>query len=282
MCVLRRVTITLLLTLLLLSNFGCGLSTPFLSQGSWTSVTVRDAETDQPIPSAQVRVWHFNQTSSANSNHTVATDRSGKAQLQGLSGKTDDLVLEVAAKGYATEEKSIDPAGQISILLYAEPNPTIELTVPGLYRGLVSVRVQIRDNQKTAPGERVFSFEIPESGVVEVAAPALFQHMSPDFRAKYADGAALPDRPQGPEVGLWWLKTSGEYEVFLIGTKGDYEAYWREHANEQPNDRKGGRGHGGGKGGHGGHGRGGSPGNSPGGAGTAGPSADTGSVIQGP
>ena len=220
------------------------------------SVQVINAETKEPINAAQVRLWHFNDGMNGNADSSIATDRGGMALAPKISGKTDDLVMEVAANGYATEEKSVNPASHIVVQLYAEPKPTIELNVPRLYRGLVSVKVQILDKTPTAPGQRLFPFEVPESGVVEVVGPEIFRHLSPEFRAKLSDGTVLPVRPEGLDVGFWWLKTSGEYEIFLVGTKADYEAYWRDHPNEQPHERKGGKGHGSGKGGHGGHGRG--------------------------
>lgn len=240
---------------LLLAGLGCAIGIPSLGNEHGMLVTVRDAETNQPIPSAQVHVWHFNQSSSADSIPSVTTDQNGSAQLQSVLGKSDDMVLEVAANGYATEEKSIDPQGRVRVQLYAEPRPTIELNVPRLYRGLVSVKVQILDKTPATPGQRLFPFEVPESGVVEVVGPELFRHLSPEFRAKLSDGTVLPARPEGLGVGFWWLKTSGEYEIFLVGTNADYEAFWRDHPHEQPKERKGGKGHGGGKGGQGEHGR---------------------------
>ena len=240
------------------------------------SVQVMNAETKEPINLAQIRVWHFNDGTSGNGDSSIATDRGGMANVRSISGKSDDLVLEVAAKGYATEEKSVNPASHIVVQLYAEPKPTIELDVPRLYRGLVSVKVQIVDNTPATPGQRLFPFEVPESGVVEIVGPALFRHLSPDYRAKLSDGTVLPLRPEGLDVGFWWLKTSGEYEIFLVGTKADYEAYWRDHPNEQPQERKGGKGHGG-KGGHGGgHGHSGGSGDPSGGGSVGGnrPSPD--------
>jgi hypothetical protein len=233
--------------------FSAALGCASFAGGKGTSVQVIDGESKQPIGTAQVRLWHYHQATSGNANSSKGTDSHGTAELESISGRTDDLVLEVSANGYATEEKSINPANHVVVQLYAQPNPTIEFIVPPLFRGLFNFKMQIQDSAPMKPGQRLFPIEIQETGLAEAVLPELFRHMNPEFRAKFADGRALPDRPQGQDLGLWWIKTSGEYEILLIGTQGDYEMYWREHPNEQPTERKGkSRG---GKGSHGGHGR---------------------------
>jgi hypothetical protein len=255
----------------LLLFIGLGCASIIGSKG--TSVQVIDGETKQPVSAAQVRLWHYNQATSGGANATVATNGGGTADLQTISGRTDDLVLEVSAKGYATEEKSINLANHVEVQLYAEPNPTIEFVVPPLFRGLFNFKMQIQDKAAMKSGQRVFPAELQETGLAETVVPDLFRHMNAEFRARFSDGRALPDRPQGQELGLWWIKTSGEYEIFLIGTQGDYDTYWREHPNEQPSERKGkGRG---GKGGKGGQGRGRSHGDAPSGESMSGPRPDS-------
>ncbi|HLW64343.1 MAG TPA: hypothetical protein VKS79_03420 [Gemmataceae bacterium] len=249
---------------LLLAGLGC------LASGSkGTSVQVIDGETKQPISAAQVRVWHYQQANSANAHSTINTNGKGNADLQTVSGRTDDLVLEVSAKGYATEEKSINLADHVEVQMYAEPNPTVEIIAPNLFRGLFNFRMRIQDSAPMKPGQRLFSFEMQDGDLVEAVVPTLFRHMNPEFRARFADGRPMPERPQGQELGLWWIKTSGEFDIFLIGTQGDYEAYWREHPNEHPTERKG-KAHGG-KAGHGGQGRNGGRGDAPSGESISGP-----------
>ena len=251
--------------LLLLIGLGCASTAG--SKG--TSVQVIDGETKQPIDAAQVRLWHYHQATNGTANSAVATNGQGAADLRSISGRTDDLVVEVSAKGYAKEEKSINPANHVEVQLYAEPNPTIEFVVPPLFRGLFNFKMRIQDGAPMRPGQRAFPTELQDTGLAEATVPDLFRHMNAEFRAKFADGRVLPDRPQGQELGLWWIKTSGEYEIFLIGTQGDYDTYWREHPNEQPTERKGkGRG---GKGGKGGQGRGHSHGDAPSGESMSGP-----------
>src|SRR5262249_23565419 len=103
-------------------------------------------------------------------------------------------------------------------------------------------------------GQRVFSADVPESGEVAVIGPRLFLHCSPDYRARFPDQPPLPEKPANDvAMGFWWLKQDGETEVYLVGTKADYDTYWRDHPFEHPHARP--KGHGGGKGGHDGGGR---------------------------
>jgi uncharacterized membrane protein YgcG len=264
--------------LVLAAGIGC----QGLRPGSSPTVQAVDAETRKPIPGAEIRIWHISHPTSPNADTIAKTDSGGLAQLRGLGSNPDDVMLEVAAVGYVTEEKGVDRDGRVVVELYADPAPVVEMTLPLLFRGTVRVKVQVRDDAPATPGQRVFPVDVPESGEVIVTGPRLFRHSPPDFRAKFSGTAPLPEKPEDGQVGLWWLKADKDFEVYLVGNKSDYEAYWRDHPNEQPKEKKGGgKGHGGGgkgkggggggRGGSGGGGRGGSGGSGGGDPATAGP-----------
>ncbi len=131
--------------------------------------------------------------------------------------------------------------------MYAGPDPAVELVLPDGYRGPVKVGVEIREDAPCPSGQRLFSYVVPPTGVLHVVGPPLLRRVfSPDYRARYADGTALPRLAQGEEVGFWCVKTEGGYEHFLVGTRAEYEALRRADAIE---DKYGARPAGGGKGG---------------------------------
>jgi hypothetical protein len=235
-------------------------------------VLARNAETKQPIPGAEVRISYAPTPSPlAPSDSSGTTGGDGIARMRATPYGDAGVVVEVAAKGYLSEEKvlpveavaALAPAGlfeaverrpaSVVVELYAEPRPTVELVVPAGYRGPVKVAIQARDDVPCPPGQRCFRYAVPDSGVVEATGPALLRRVfPPEFRARSAGGAELSGRSGEAGCGLWWLRDEDGYHVFLVGTRAEYEEALR---SERPSaggegrspagKREGGRGRGG-------------------------------------
>ena len=242
------------------------------------SVLARDAETQEPIPGANLRVLYpLCQSPWAPWECLRTTNNGGIACLRAAPYGDAGITLEATAQGYMLEEKNISPdaveaikAAQLFedvnrrpvnfvLELYALPPPTIELIVPTGYRGIVTAEIQIKegDTQCGSPlGQRDFSFVVPADGaVVQVIGPPVLRHMFPlDFRGKYADGTFLSAEAKDQEIGFWWLKTEGKYQYFFVGTRSTYDDC-RRTAHEEPRQRHSSAG--GAREGHGRRGRGG-------------------------
>lgn len=216
---------------------------------SHTAITVvaQDAETKQPIPGAEVTI-------SSPLSCCGRTGADGIAHLKAVKTDESGAEVEVAATGYMFEEKNLpakeihtskpahlmkgsaQPTVQVVVELYAEPRPTIELVVPADYQGMIKAEVQVQDNLPCPAGERLFRVEVPPSGEVQVVGPALL-HRSPDFSACYPDGTALSRHAKGVEIGLFWLKSEGKCEYFLVGTESAYQDYCRTARKEEARQR---------------------------------------------
>src|SRR5262249_38871172 len=152
-----------------------------------------------------------------------------------------------SAGGYLSEEKyltvkaiqAIEPVGLFEAVeqrpvtlvaeLYAGPAPEVELVLPPGYHGLVRAKIDTKEGLSYPPGQRLFSYSVAASGEVSAEGPPLLSHLAPtDFKFRYADGAPLSRQAAESEAGYWWLRSDGLCQVFLVGTKAEYEA--QKHA----------------------------------------------------
>jgi hypothetical protein len=247
-------------------------------------VQVVDAETKQPIRAASVQIVYPFAPSPWDARGSTGTSTDdGVARLRVSAGDDPAVTLEVAALGYLSDEKPL-PAAAVKALepphlfentdhrsaavvveLYAEPRPTVELVLPAGFRGRVRAAVQVRDDVSPTPGQRKFGYEVAPTGTVDVVGPPILHRVfAPDFHLRYADASPLTQNAKESEVGYWWLKTEGDVQVFLVGTKGDYDAAVRAgeattvgaSRNSGGGGGKGGRRGGGGRHGGGGGGTG--------------------------
>jgi hypothetical protein len=238
-------------------------------------ILVCDADTKKPIPDAVVWVsYPFKESSLAPKDMCRTTGSDGVAQM--VAAPYGKLPLQVLANadGYMEETRPLplDTVGALkpahlfeavnlrpavlTVELYPHPLPKIELILPAGYRGIVKVKVDIQEDAPCPPGQRIFSYPVPSSGVAEITGPAILRHaFAPSFTLRYENGEPLPMAPKPvvppnqPPIGFWWLKSEGGYEHFLIGTP-------EENANLAPTTPKTGDDHRA-TGGGGGHRRGG-------------------------
>jgi hypothetical protein len=232
-------------------------------------IRAQDAETKKPIPGAEVHLTYPLALSSSGPWEPVGTTGDdGTVRLKAAPYGEAGILLDVAAPGYMTEQKSypveavkvIEPSYPFEsdrqrpvnfvVEMYAGPAPAVELVLPAGYRGTVRAAVRVQDDAPFTPGQRVFSYAVPPSGDVQVTGPPLLRRVhTPDFRARYADGPELSRQAKDDEIGFWCLKTEGATEYFVVGTRAEFEELRRsESADEGKPNRSSGGGKGGGRG----------------------------------
>ena len=244
---------------------------PALAAGCQTArplpVLVRDAETHAPVADAEVRLWYpLRKDLRA---VTATTGGDGTVRLAAVRDEDAGPIVEARARGYLLCEHSV-PLDTVRTLkpgagaapdpyvveLLAEPRPYYELVVPTGYRGKVTVRVHVREDAAGVPGQRCFSVTVPRDGVARVEGPPLLRLVSPgDCQAKYADGTPIGTHAEPDAVGLYWLRSEGDDQVFVVDTRRDFEAMRDDSKPERTRPASGGQG--GGRGGGRGHRRGG-------------------------
>jgi hypothetical protein len=230
-----------------------------------------DGDTGQPIGGAEIEV-SYPLASSA----VAPWPSDGKTAADGVAhvraAPYGDIGIHVAATadGYIAEGKTlsvdnveaIQPAHffeavdkrapNLVMRLYHEPAPNVELVVPSMFHGKVKAEVRIQEDAPWLAGQREFRFDVPPSGVVQVAGPPLLAHAVPaQFQFKYADGAPLSWAAKESESGYWWLRTEGKYDLFFVGTRAEFALQSRDLPGDvkaRSASQASGRGQGGGKG----------------------------------
>jgi hypothetical protein len=221
-------------------------------------VQVRDGDTKQPINDAQARIsYPLSEGIFAPGVSYAQSDRDGHVPLPASTFIGTTPLLEVHAEGYLPEHRFVTveavratkplgwfepPDGRpptVMVDVYADkPLPTIELVAPLSFRGLVQVELQVPDNAVDVPGQRQFSFPVPEEGAVVVTGPAILRRFPvPNFTARFADGT--PIRREGlltdNDIGLWSIKYESRRFLFLIGSREHFAAYQALHPSSIPN-----------------------------------------------
>jgi hypothetical protein len=137
----------------------------------------------------------------------------------------------------------------VVVEMYAEePRLTVELVLPVGYRGLVKADIQVEENAPCSPGQRLFRYVVPPSGVVRVSAPVVFRRFTfPNFLGTYANGTRLSREARDAEVGFWWLKSEGASHTFFVGPASEY-ALHRPEPSHDPVESPSGKGQGRGRG----------------------------------
>lgn len=246
------------------------------------TIVARDAETGQPISGAVVHIsYPLVHATQAPFDSVDASASDGVVYLRAAPFGPAGVMVETKALGYMPEQKTlpietveaIKPAGwfenvkqrppSVTIEMYADPRPSVELVLPNSLRGVITVDVKIDANAPRKPGQRDFTFAVPITGNAELTGPPLLERVAAtDYRARYADGTRLSRDAKGLEIGFWGLNADGTHLTFLVGTRDEFEVRRRDAlANDaaarggasSSKGSGGGRrgGHGGGRGGQG-------------------------------
>jgi hypothetical protein len=118
-----------------------------------------------------------------------------------------------------------------AVELYAAPAFAVELVVPPGFRGLLRVDLAFRDEVPIPAGQRAFPFTASPTGEVKGAGPAVLRKVPTGaYTARLADGSPVggPTDPDG--VALRWLRREDGCEVFVLGTRADFDRHRREAA----------------------------------------------------
>lgn len=238
-------------------------------------VTIRDAETKAPLSSAEVAfLYPTDDTSSHARDSSGKTNTNGIAQIKAATGDDALPQVKISAAGYLTEQKSLsgetlraikeanpfmsfashpNPV-EVAFEVFHGPPPSVELILANGYRGMVKVEVRIREDVVYEPGQRVFSRNVPTNGVVQVEGPPVLRYdRGPVYCARYGDSnVLLPTQDlKDDEIAFRWLRSEGRIEIFVVGTRSEWENYRRSAAKVSGGDSGSGKGGGGGGGGGG-------------------------------
>jgi uncharacterized membrane protein YgcG len=250
-------------------------------------VMVKDAETNRPIPSAEVRISDPMMHPSHVPEPGQIAGNDGIARLDVAPNGKNPVFLEAGAKGYQSDSVMLDDSkiGQIepaslfenvkrrppafTLALYSGEPFTVELAVPPGYRGLIKAEMALRDDIPCPLGQRQFRITVSTAGAAQVLGPAVLRRISPaSYVARHADGAPIDGRMDATKVGFRWLKHEGDFEYYVVGTQREYDVLRQQLCPELESDEKPSQRGGGSKGGRGGRGGGGRGG---GGTGIGGP-----------
>lgn len=244
-------------------------------------VLVRDAETKNPVPDAEVRLTYRSRPSDIPTPASEKTKTDGIALLTTTPNGKDALIVQASANGYSPESmvisstkvEEIEPAGWFESVerrsvtyivdVYSGPPFAVELTIPVGMHGLIKAELQIQDDANCAPKQRTFQYRVEPTGSVMIAGPAQLRRVNPaTYIARYADGTPLGQRMDKTQIGFRWLKHEGNVEYFVVGTQAEYDNYHHqlfpdEPSSPAPSSSGRGGGGGGGRGGRGGGGGGG-------------------------
>lgn len=238
-----------LFCLLFLSCLAPGCQTFRIDQN--LTVLVRDAETKQPIPTAEVYLCQRLKADEVAPCRSAAfTEAEGVAQLYAEPGGEHGFQVQAVAQGYLPEtidvpadvlKKKMPLSSQgtethpadVTVDVYRGPDFSVELVLPPGYRGLVKADVRIQDNLPLSKGRRSFRFPVSASGEVVVQGPSLLRRVPAEqFRARYGDGPLLDTAIDAQKVGFRWIKGAGNQHVFVAGNQVDYEKLHRLVAPE--------------------------------------------------
>jgi len=222
------------------------------------AIQVKDAETDAPIAGARVCISYplAADPGLAPWDWVEMTGSDGIARLRAAPCGEIAIRADVNASGYMSEEKylpvesvrAIEPAHlfedvdrrpvNVVLQMYAEPAPTVELVLPADLRGLIKAEIKIQDDAVWQPGQRLFSYQVPSNGIVEITGPALLRRVLPaTFCARRADGTPLTRQPVKSALGFWWVKHDGNHDCFFVGTQAEFDRYYRSPAAQDAGEQ---------------------------------------------
>ncbi|MFL5341138.1 MAG: hypothetical protein ACJ8F7_13405 [Gemmataceae bacterium] len=217
------------------------------------TVLVRDAETKKPIANAEVKISYPPSIATRSAAEKVGnTKADGIARLDVTPAGDLGVIVAASVKGYVSEslnvpESAIEAINPPKLLfetaalrtpnftldLYAAPEFAVEFVVPAGYRGVIRAKVRIDPAIHPAAGQRCFQYPVPKSGLVDVTGPTVLRRLLPlNYHAHYADGTPLGNDLDPVLVAFHWLKRDGEQQIFVVGTKSEYEGYAKSFGAE--------------------------------------------------
>ncbi len=229
------------------------------------AVQVRDAETKKPIAGAKVRIWYpVAREASAPYEASGVTGADGTVALRAAPFYESEIQVEGSAADYLLDQTNLSEAAvqqaeakhsfaggppiPVVIEMYAGPHPTVELTFPVGYRGLVKAQVHVREDMASSPGQRCFKYEVSPNGAVTVEGPPLLRRVnSPNFTGRFADGTLLPKQPRDMDVALRIVRSDGDVHYFVVGTQFEADEYRHSQQREAAAERHSSGGKGGGR-----------------------------------
>lgn len=206
-------------------------------------VLVRDAETKQPIPNADVHLYYpLSRDSMAPFDSAERTNADGIAHLRAAPYGDFGARIEATAAGYLSDQTDVSTDSiqhlepphffeetqqrkpEYVVEMYKEPGFTIELLVPAGYRGSIKVEIMPQEDAAIPPGKRCFQFEVVD-GLARIKAPGtVLRRVYPsDYRARYADGTPLTGEMTLQKAGFRWLRGQDKEQYFVVGTQPEYD-----------------------------------------------------------
>ena len=280
-CLLTRVFLGLLVVLPTVTGCHALHPTPTIP------IVVRDAETKEPIPGAEIRLWSPADNSTGRQEPTGTTGPDGVARIKADYSKVADVLIGVTAQDYLPDQVDRVLAGKVPgsppggaiVEMFRGPRPVIEVIVPSDFRGEFKVEVKPQEDTQNPERKRVFTCKVPPAGlrpaggfdftpvVVHVSGPPILSaegRIGPEFHGLYADMTPMPAEPKDKDIVMRWVRSEGPDQYFIVGTKVDQLSAQRAAEKQigpreksSPN-KSGGKGGGGGaRGGMGGGGMGG-------------------------
>ncbi len=243
----------LCVALSLLTHSGCVTVSKYSKKP--VDILVVDAETNQPIENAQVKISYYrgslligprplsinkpnDQTCMTDSSGectipianfngpswTVAADGFNKRSVGSLFSRHQRIPLELIPPN---ENASYDAV----IRLYRNPTPTYEISVPNGYQGPLLIKETLFDENLDAieDGKRHFVYRPNKNGYVEVQVIPLVNHVGGliDIDFRFEDGSKIPSKKEGVSDEAVVLRYVGS-DIYVLGTKADYNAMHRK------------------------------------------------------
>ncbi|MEO2091893.1 MAG: hypothetical protein ABGY75_20770 [Gemmataceae bacterium] len=229
---------------------GCGLFHEYRPM----RVLVRDAETKQPLPGAEIEGMNMVMLDvfGPSSPHGT-TDASGVATLK--IGPERGFDLRVDEPGYEMtdhrEESSYfntlpkrggpgDDPKRIDVVmdLPRRHGTTVVVVVPDGYRGLVRVKFEPTDDPPD-PTKHVYTAVADASGRAVVRVPEI--SLSRDIAARYRNGKKVPwdaNSPNSDRVAIRHLADTLDTSLYLIGTGPEAEEHDQQIRKQKPDGRR--------------------------------------------
>jgi hypothetical protein len=217
----------LLVLLITLCSTGCVV----FNRSAKLQASVRDAETNAPIPGANVHIATMLMAVEAFPGpNTAVTDDSGVAVLKAAISRPQTWTIRAA--GYLPEPtyKKVENPGPLEFRLYKRPAPHVSSIVPNGFHGPLEVQLQRMPGGQNKVGEREFFFIASATGFVRIDATPLLANLGFNIHtidAEFEDGTKIPQEDyklRPPVVGLRFMDIVGNKILFAVGTEQDAQA----------------------------------------------------------